>query len=267
MNALSITDFLVEHPDLKPFVIHTEGNNSKWGRVICQWHEKKTDHKHLFIPLINLETGEMYLDCSKKKIYAKFIAHTLIRPLHIFLKTIYHAAFVISIPLAIIETIFQGKKDHPEYQEIFYSCLRNSCRSLADIVRTPLYGIAMMVVSIAALLITPFYPYTIYSMREWIGQLIQSLEWHEIDHYDRDPFPCFAPIDSLSEAHFFNKKYDNTYYKTGASAYEIGLNNLARAYVEFRRTHYHPCNDPLRLLDPEVQYISPCYGDVLKAQP
>lgn len=269
MQQMTVSDFLITHPSLKPLVIETEGKKSKWGRVVCEWREKSTGYSHLFIPLINLQTGEIYLDCSRKKIYVKFILHTIVRPIQIFYKTLYHVLFPLSIPVTIILTLIQENKEKLNYKQIAGRCLKNSVRSLADCIRTPLYGLAMIVTSIAALVIAPFRPNTLYDLRKLEGDLIDALYWHETDDALGEPYPCFTPLFSLYEVHYRNFLHDDTNYNPQATQDEIGLNNMARSNVRFLRKHYgiFNCfsNNPFKKLDPTVEFISPAYGDVKKA--
>lgn len=267
MQPLAVSGFLAKHPDLKPFIIETDGKESKWGRVVCEWREKSTGLTHLFIPLINLKTGELYLDCSRKKIYAKFVAHTFTRPLHIFAKTLYHVVFVFSIPTTLFYTIMRGYEEKLPCKQIAKHCLRNCVRSLLDCLRTPLYGVALMVISIATLVIAPFRPNTVYDMRERVGQIVESLYWHETSDYEYDLFPCFQPYYSLYEMDQGNTVHDeDTNYNFQATQYEIGLNNLARRNVYFLRDNHNVFNCPPEKLGRTAQLISPIYGEVQKVK-
>lgn len=263
-----ISNLMSKQPDLadfENFIVKTEGENSKWGRIVCKWIEKKEERNlvHIFTPLINMQTGEIFLDCSKKKIYIKFLAHTILRPFHILFKTVYHCAIPISIPTIINETYQQGIKEKKSSGEIAKTCLKNSFNSLVDIVRTPLYGVAMTIVNIAALVIGPLAPKHLYDLREITGKLVQSL--NRTKTTAPDFFKCFQHITTLSGIKKWNRINDDTNYLTNASESSIGLSNFARAQVSFLRNHYSICNNPFAKLGPNKTYKSASYGDVEKA--
>jgi hypothetical protein len=269
---MNIEAFLQEHPDLRPFIVRTEGENSKWGRVVCQWKERKEDGRvitHIYTSLINLEPGkhfgEIYLDCSKKKIYTKFIVHLAIRPFLIVLKTLYHAAIPLSLIHIVASTIFKGIKKE-EAKTIALDCLKESAKSLADIFRTPAYGVAMIAVSVAALIIGPFAPRTLYTFREMIGRLVQSL--HRSNKPVKDLFICFQYLQKLQKINSYPGYdfEDDTINAPRASEHAIGLNEWAKAQVKYRRDHYAIFNNSFGKLDPEARYVSASYGDVEKAQ-
>lgn len=259
-------------PDLesiKDYVIKTEGENSKWARIVCVWNEKKVDNttvKHIFTPLVNVETGDIYLDCSKKKIYVKFITHTLLRPIHLIFKTVYHMAMPISIPHIIYNTISEEiEKGDKTVGEIALECLKKSFNSVVDIGRTPMYLIAMTVVNIAALIIGPLAPQTLYRFREMTGHLVQAL--HREDTVVPDFFACFQPIEHLSEVRDRDYEKDDTVYSEPKTDNSKGLNNFARGRVRILRKHYEICSNPFGKLDHNVTFISPSYGSVLEKNP
>jgi hypothetical protein len=270
MSISSLDSFLENHAEIQPLVVKTEGKESKWGRLVCHWHEKKDDKEidHIFTPLINLENSDIYLDCSKKKIYAKFLAHTFLRPIHVAFKTIYHLAIPISIPHIVCETISAGKEQQLNAKEIAKNCVKNSVNSLIDIIRTPLIGVAMTIVNVAALIIGPLAPKTLYTFREWTGHLIHSLH-RKNDLVLNDIFSCFQPLDNLQKIDRRDREYDDTNYITAkqdsSKNYLIGLSNFARNNIINRREHYAFFNNPCGKLDPSVRFISPSYDDVKKS--
>lgn len=245
-------------------LIHNEGTNSKWGRIDCQWIENKnneTQLTHHFFPLINKKTGDIYLDCSKRKIYVKFIVHSILRPVLILGKTLYHTAFFISIPHTIAQTIIQGKKQELAGGKIAKLCVKNSFKSLADIVRTPLYGVAMEVVSATALIVGPLAPRSLYNLREAIGALVRSLNWNDKEKYMDDLFICFQPLKHLdhmiTRAEQQDEEDPDDYVKHQLSWF-------AQGSIEFRREARTPFNDCFRLVDPNIEYSSPNYKKLLK---
>jgi|GEM_PF-3061381 len=260
MNNFYIGKLVAQEPKFNDLILKTEGNNSKWGRLVCQWNEDKGLH-HKYATLVNLNTGDIYLDCSKKKIYAKFILHTLLRPFNIIFKTVYHVSVPISIPHIIYKTCVKGRKNESSGGEIAKNCFKNSFNSLADIIRTPVYGVAMTIVSIAALIIGPLAPKVLYDLRESIGMLVQSL--HRSDKFVDDLFGCFQPIKNLKTINKDNKKHSDTIYSKNSDHIK-GTNNFARSQVKFRREHWAIFNQTFGKLDPNVTYISPSFDSVIK---
>lgn len=233
--GMNIQQFLNEHSELELFIVETEGQGNKWGRLVCHWHETKTNFDHILTPLINLQTGDIYLDCSKKKIYAKFITHLILRPFHIAFKTLYHLAFPISFPYIVYTTIAKGKEEEQDKKEIAQHCLKNCVKSLADIVRTPLYGIAMVIINVAALIIGPLAPKTLYDFREMTGKLIQFLSWQE-EFVEEDIFPCFQSLINLQHINEWGlREHKDTNYSVNANEYVKGLSNFARSQIKFRK--------------------------------
>src|SRR5262249_48211820 len=157
------------------------------------WKEKGTGFTHIYAPVVNIQTGEIYLDCSKKKIYAKIVIQTLLRPFLSVIKTAYHLAIPISIIHIIYTTIQERKKYDRREACILENCIKNSLKSIADIVRTPVYGVAIIIVGIAIIIIGPFAPNTLYTSREILGKLMKSLYWSvgaPIPCINRDLFLC-----------------------------------------------------------------------------
>lgn len=263
MTSISGLDrFLQNHPEFTPFISKTEDENSKWTRIIFPWKEIKPDQEntleHIFTPLVNRENCDYYLDCTKKRIYMKFLHHTAYRPFDIVFKTIYHLAIPISIPHIIYKTIQESEDDGLTRGQIAVRCITNSCNSLVDIVRIPLYGVAFTIINIAALVIGPFAPSTLYTFREITGQLIISMYRGNPAEYRKD-FPCFQP-DNLNDLnHFGQKTFPDTEYPSDALPYEIGMNNYTRAMIVHWRRTYNPCIQLLGKLDPKKAFVSSSY--------
>ena len=172
VQAATAEDFkhwMKDHPDFVSTKIVKE--SSKWGRIVCTWDEKKTDGpsiKHIFTATVDLKTGDVYMDCSKKKLWTKNVALACARPIHTVAKTLYHLSMA-----GVARQIYKaatGKKTKTE-------ALKKSIRQIADIVRTPAYGVAMTVVNIAAAAIIPFSADKAYDLRNLHGRIEQSLNW------------------------------------------------------------------------------------------
>lgn len=284
----NLNDFVDRYPQLEQCLM--ELKNERWKRVKCTWNEIKkniddaspTELKHTFTPALDVKTGDMYLDCSVKLIYAKFLIHTFYRPIHVCFKTLYHLAIPISITHAVMSTIFDMKNKAKEnegeeitWTDIFKKCVINSVHSLCDIVRTPFYGIALEIVSLAANIIGLFVPSYLLDLRKIEGKLILAL-YRDDRSNDRSnifcpclEFICFTPIKNLQSIEIFCKKYyskqyedtryelSNDKFKHVTDGITIVLANYARKEIMFRRgilTLYtlHQCST----LSPDVAFES-----------
>lgn len=207
MDKLDFNQWLQLHPSLENRIIK---ENSKWGRIVTEWKEKKEDGTnitHLFAISINLKTGDCYLDCRRRKIWAKQAVLILARPFQGGLKTLYHLSMI-----PVVHEIFQGLTGKQSAKKT----LKNVGKSIADIVRTPVYAIAMMIVGLAAVAIIPLAPNTAYDFRVWHGKLEQRLFWGE-KHTDFTVAICFQSIFNVREFESddgFVSKHKDTKYKS-----------------------------------------------------
>jgi hypothetical protein len=228
--------------------------DSPWGHLICKWHEKKSNGKqlvHTYAFCIDRQEWGLYLDCRPVKIFAKCLAQLIARPFHIAVKTIYHLS-MIPIFYEIAQT-YRGLQSKQE-------CLKNSMRSLADIIRTPLYGLAMIVTSIAMLVISPFAPESLFTGRMLLGKIEQKACWDEI-HTPWTLAKCFQPFSMSSLDHYGHRDYSEDTIYTSDDPLEKQLTNFARKRILFLRKNgdLFSCQD----LDEQTAYTSP----VLKNTP
>lgn len=207
------------------YIVRNEEENCRWGRLIAPWNEILQDgkvRKHVVAFGLNLENGDIYLDCSKRKILAKMLMHTAIRPIYTVLKFGWHALIPISIPVVIYKTIKDNAKNTTG--EIAKLCLHNSLRSLADIVRTPAYGIAMTVVSIVTLAFALLNPNDLYEGRCLIGRLECSEQWGSKGSGLMECFQPYAHITDFKKQ--YNRREADTDYAPTAVGREDRLQNL-----------------------------------------
>lgn len=295
MNSINFQTWKEQNPLLfNKYIFATEGKNGRWGRLLCTYEEEnrlytyKDDTntnkkiKHIVCPLIDLSDdergGSVYLDCSKRKIFAKHLCLVPGRLWQGILKTAYHLCLPISIPIEILTTIKQEKErnarliakeknsgvksDTPlhDAKEITRRCLKNSVKSLADIVRTPVYGVAMSIVSLAAVCIAPFSPTKLYDLRTVSGDLENKLLWGATaDTWELTP--CFKPTTSIKKIISRGSSATNISDKT---PFELGLEKLAASMVDFRRSSRVPFNDCGFLLGSNTPFVSRSYGDIEK---
>lgn len=137
-------------------------------RLVCEWKEIMPSgdiHNHIYSAGID-KNREIYLDCRKRLVFTKILISTIARPLHGVVKTAYHLA-MIPVAKAIIRA-FKGEITPKK-------ALILSVRSIKDIVRTPIYETAILVVGLTALLVAPVAPSTLYHFRKIIGRLEAAL--------------------------------------------------------------------------------------------
>lgn len=146
---------------------------------------------------VNVKTGEVYNTDCKRIIFFKHLILTIGRPVYTVIKTFYHASII--APLAY--EVFKYVKKKQSASDLGM----NMYRSCADIVRTPLYGLAMTITHIAALILGVISPNTLYKTREIIGKLERELMWglkpfsHHILEIPMGYLsPCFSPIKNVA---------------------------------------------------------------------
>jgi hypothetical protein len=137
---------------------------------------------------------------------------------------------------------------------------------LADIVRTPLYGVAMTIVNLTALIFGLLAPETLYDFREVTGKLVQSL-YRKKDFVD-DLFACFQPLTNLKDIgkEWGEEGKKDTKYPHKVSKELKGMINFSRSQIKYRRENYSPFNGPCGNLDPKDQFISPSYENKQQAK-
>lgn len=240
-------------------VEHPKAINNKWGKFNCRWVEKQNDDWliHNYIACVDLNTGNAYLDCSPKKLWAKCAVLTLARPLNTCLKTLYHLAFPISIPIEIGRSIYadvNNKRDPQSAKQISRNALKFAARSLADIVRTPVYGLAMTIMTLAGVLIGPFSSRNLYSIRKIVGNLEKGLNWGKQYSFWNLNL-CFQPIFNLMTVHKKSQVYSDTEYETPNPTLR-GVTNVIRNHIQFNRRYRNVFNFCQRL-PRNQEYTSP----------
>lgn len=241
---------------VKNHIIVNKDPNCKWGRLLCQWNEQKDGRvlKHCYAATLNLKNGDLYLDCSPKKIYAKCIALLFARPIEIGIKFAYHLILPISFFDILARTINEEKKHGSSTKKIVKECLINIGKSVLDIVRTPIYGTALTITVLAAVIIGPFAPNKLYDIRELEGNIEQALVWDEsIDNYFFLA-PCFLPVNNILDIDKSLNLYEGTLYENNPKLQ--GMSNLASSLILSRRNNYNPFDQLIGTLDPNKVYKS-----------
>lgn len=229
-------------------------DNSPWGRLICTWHEKKENNTvliHHYAACIDTRSWGVYLDCRPRKIFAKIFAQIFARPIHALFKTAYH---VTMIPIILeIKNTYQG------FQTTTI-CLKNSIKSIADIIRTPIYGLAMIVASFAVLIFGIADPENLYSGRAFLGEIECSANWGE-SHTAWTLAHCFQPYSiTILEEYNHQKCVDDTIYDS-QDPLEIQLSDYARRCIMYKRKKFDifDCHS----LNPHKTYISPILKPII----
>jgi len=222
--------------------------DSRWKHLICRWNEKKDNGEmitHIYAACFDEVESGIYLDCPPRKIYAKCLGHLIVRPLHSLLKTISH---ILMLPIIYeIAKTWQGDQSKDD-------CIKNSIKSLVDIVRTPLYGLVLTVATIGALILGAVNPESLYSSRAFLGKIEQQANWGDI-HTDWTLAHCFQPFPMSILTYYANKDCIHDTFYNDSDPLEKALANLARARVRFMRHHFDLFS--CRKLDSDSIYISP----------
>lgn len=266
MQTLAFTNWRAAHPFIEDYIFYPEGKNFRWARLVVPWHEcvydgqgqkiKEIYHRCAFS--LDLYTGDLYMDCRRRKIWAKCAALIVGTPLTGYIKTLYHLALPISVPIVIFQTIQQGIQQQHSKKQIAYEVVCNIGRNGADIICTPLYTVTLMIVAIAAVCIGFFVPSYLYHFRLLFGDIEIARNWGE-NNMTWDTIRCFHPYTNLVnvDRHYSQTKQDTVYDQNDPIL--KGLNNFVRANVKFRRRGCNLFNDCFMKFDPNKPYISAAY--------
>lgn len=235
----------------RKYCFNREGDPKRWGRIVCPWYEKKEMAlvQNIAVPLVDLELGTIWVETSKTAVYIKFCAQVIIRPIYSICKTAYHIWLPFSIPYEIAIGIEEGFSKKIGFVKTAKLCCLRSLKSIADIARTPLYGLALTVHALAAVIILPFKAHMAYEMMQTSGKIEQSLYWGK--HLAPGTlFRCFQPFNHVEHLHGFwankNKESDTFYRPKEISSdrskkFTWGLSNYGRALVCSHRKDPLPC--------------------------
>lgn len=267
--------------------IKQEAPTSKWGGLEVHWNElvrsKEIDHIYRFT--VNRDTGDLYLDCNKQKLTLKFALYTVLQPIVLSAKTVYHLLLPISIPYEIFrecqkikaeDARSQVKMKNPEKAKRVFKAV---AWSVANIVVTPGCAAVSAIIGVAGVIIGPFAPKRfLYDLRATAGKVEMFL--HGGDKKSKwIVFACFQPISHISKMEEWGLKHkdqsgqwvrgahedarlthphtlSDTKYADDISDEQRGLTNLARGLIEFRRTTRALFNSCMLLLPREKQYLS-----------
>lgn len=252
--------------------IKKEGS-SVWGRLPVRVEETtKTNKviKHNYEFTVNTETGDFYLDCSKRKIWCKTMTYAVAEPIILAAKTIYHLLLPVSIPLEIYKEIQKINKEEAEAQgkkveDKGGRIVKAIGRNLLDIARTPAYGAVLVIIAIATTIIGPFAPRSfLYDVRATAAKLELALHRGEKNFWM--VYHCLQPLKDMEKFKELTRKgveYKldiKVSYPENISPVEKLITQLAAQQIEFKREHRFLFNDFFRKLGEEAVYTSP-YAD------
>jgi hypothetical protein len=259
------------------YIFKTEGENSRWGRLLCTWHEKDKESaknlEHHVCYCVDLTNGDLYVDDSKTEIYLKMLGVISIRIAQVFSKTFFHLLLPVSPPIIFYTTIqheveLNKKRDKEDRLmdkhtviEIGLKCVINSVESMAHIIKTPLYGLAMVITSLVAIIAAPFDSTLLYDCRKLAGKFEDKMyqgsgfkkEWGLYTQ-------CFHPHNNIEKLYKQKTKdEDHTDYSNCKDLFEINLSCLARNTVLFYRSNEQ--NDLFHCF-PTSPYNSASYAQI-----
>lgn len=101
MNNVDFNKFVKENPNWeKTNSVYTRDDNNYKRIPLCKDEEitNKANETiklhHEYHSTIDTRSGEIYLDCRKRKIFAKHLFLAIVRPLHTLVKTLWHATLI-----------------------------------------------------------------------------------------------------------------------------------------------------------------------------
>lgn len=193
--------------------------NAEGKRVAAdQPHQKvKKQRKVICVDPKSPNAGNIHNDDSRLLIYNKFCISFIARPFHIVFKTIYHVT-LIETACILIKGIKEGQKADKVAKRVF--------RSLTDIVRTPVYGTAIMIVTLAGIIGAPFYPDFVYDIRAAIARLSRESTWGKRKDFFVELTPCMQPEVNIMEYTLNEqRRHENKHYEDASNPVLVALDN------------------------------------------
>lgn len=222
----------IDHPTYQRLIVDAEDSEVTRRDII-----------HKFAPTINMRTGDIWIDCTPRKLRNKFIWLSFARPIHAAIKTLYHATGVSSVHE--VSKYFRRDNMGRRLQN-GRQTFRNIGRCIVDVARTPVYSIAMEVMHIIGVFSATVKPTTAYRMREMSGNLESRLN-RNLSPWVYPQFrylgPCLNPAFNIYTIHTGRKrsidkwKAEHKRGCDGLSDQAIALKTWAQVYANFAREH------------------------------
>lgn len=238
-------------PGINPDDVIRPTPTSKWGQLRCHWTQKTSKglKDNQFLAVINFKSKKIYIDDEKPILAGKITGLILGTPiLYMIAKTAYHILFPLSLAHQIYRTVEDAKApfddtlgerkkvEHVETKDLALRIIKVIAKNFLDIIRTPLYSLAMTIVAIATMILAPFNTDLLYEGRALYGDLLVSSNWGEKENVI---FPiCMMPLADLSDKGKHEKKRyyvkADTVYNGPKGSVIYGVNNLTASL--FRRS-------------------------------
>lgn len=251
-NNSSVSKFDVGIPaSIMENVYNTQGDNSKWARLVLTWNEQLKDpqgkltgevKEHKYVPLINRETGGMWIDCRPQKIFWKFLLTSMGHSLHGFVKWGTHVRDIIKKAHADCNPKGPDAK-RPSLKDrtiIGLKCLKDLAIESA---KSALYSPLLTVISVvgvvfaflAVITTSKWLENRVYDIREFSGKV--ENEWTKGDKWNLALAPCFQPMKELKSlrAEMPTGENDPTIKEYGRDGHMRALNIFVQRNIEFRR--------------------------------
>ena len=179
MQTEEFKQWRAENPFIEEIFLYPDGRDFCYGRIIAKWIERKEgkDLTHICTFAFDFYNGDIFEDGRKRKIWTKCLLLNMGYPLAGFRKTLYHLILPLSIPVEIFRAVQEGIQHNDSPKQIAAKILRNVARNMADIIRTPLYTLALTVVTLSATIIGFFASRKLYTLRALAGRIELSLNW------------------------------------------------------------------------------------------
>ena len=220
----------------------TEGPRSKWMQLTCHWNKINENNvivPHCIEPIINAKTEKLYVPDQKSDMAIKFLGMIIYTPIALIAKTVYHLVLPISLGHQIFLAVNKFKATEDAAQKngaphLAKRIVKVIIRNLIDIVKTPLYAIAMTVVALATIIFSIFKSTFLYEGRVAYGELLMSLNWGNKKSIWTIT-PCMVPIADLKKNEKkFNYTEEDKIYQGPQGTKIDALNNLARSLFNSR---------------------------------
>lgn len=235
-------------------ILRKDGLKSEWVHVVCSWKEiKKVKNQTKIIPhnyeaVANCITKKFYINDEKwtfkpfaddpiVPIGVKLSFLAVATPVVMLAKTIYHIFFPVSLAYQIYNTVKEAKEQEAAKngkkittRDLATRIIKVIGKNFLDIVKTPLYAIAMAIVALGSVILSIFKSDMLYHGRAAFGELLMSLNWGKKKTIWTIA-PCMQPIADLNKDE--RKKYyvqKDTEYEGPPGTMIHGLNNLARSH-------------------------------------
>lgn len=102
MNNVGFNNFVQENPEWKTTYGVYKRDDDNYQRIPINYSEEITNKEnevvgtfhHKYHATIDVRSGEIYLDCRKRKLFVKHLTLAIVRPIHTIIKTLWHASII-----------------------------------------------------------------------------------------------------------------------------------------------------------------------------